>query len=441
MRVYNSLGIEKSVTLGFLSLILTGTLLLWAFNLKAPTPVSLLDALFLATSAVCVTGLATVDIGTVLTIPSQLVMLCLIQLGGIGIMAAATSFSLMIGARIGLRERLFLAGGFGIDSPQGVVRLLRLVLKYTIIFESLGALLLLYGFLEGGEPFGRALYLSVFHSISAFCNAGFSVFSDNLASFSTNLLIPGTVMLLVVIGGIGFPVMMELHHYRLGNRKFLSPYTKTVLASTAILIALGALLITLSEWSRSFAHLPYWARFWNGLFGSITARTAGFETISYAKWSTEGLVLTLLLMFIGASPSSTGGGLKTTTFTVLLWSAWTEIRDEEEVVIWNRRIDPRTIRRALAMAFVYVFTLFFCSSLLAIFEHQPFSKLVFEAVSALGTVGLSRGITSQLSDAGKIVIILLMYWGRVGLLTFTYLIVRQEKHTNVHLPVTRIPIG
>lgn len=441
MRVYNSLGIEKSITLGFLSLILAGTLLLWIFNLKSPVPISPIDALFLSTSAVCVTGLSTTDIGTALSFPSQLVILFLVQLGGIGIMAAATSLLLVTGTRIGLRERLFLAGGLGVDSPQGVIRLLRLVLVYTLIFEALGALLLFFGFTGQGVTPYRALYLAIFHSICSFCNAGFSVFSDSLASFRTNLVIPGAVMLLAVAGGIGFPVMMELHHYRLGGRKFLSPYTKIVLASTASLIVFGTLFITLSEWSHSFAHLPRPARLWNGLFGCITSRTAGFETISYAAYSAEGMVVVMLLMLIGASPSSTGGGIKTTTFVVLLWSAWAEIKGEEEVVIWNRRISPHTTRRALALAFVYIFTLFICSALLSFFEDQPLFALVFEAISALGTGGISLGITPNLSAAGKIVIILLMFWGRVGLLTFTYSIARPEKHANVHLPATRIPIG
>ena len=263
----------------------------------------------------------------------------------------------------------------------------------------------------------------------------------NLQSYSLSILLPGTIMLLIVSGGIGFPVMVEIVDYQRGVRPFFSPYAKIVLTATSLLVVMGAVVITLSEWHNAFSALPYWARFWNALFGSVTSRTAGFDTVSISTWSTEGLIALGLFMLIGASPSSTGGGLKTTTFTVLLWSAWKELKQEDDVNIWGRQIASRTIRRALAMAFLYLFTLFFGSSLLSILEEQPFFSLVFEAVSALGTVGLSTGITSDLSSAGKMVIILLMYWGRVGLLTFSYSVVPQEKYAKVYLPETHIPIG
>lgn len=441
MRTYSSLGIEKYITLGFLSLILTGTFFLWLFNLLFASSITLLDALFLSTSAVCVTGLSPFDIGTVLSVPSQLVLLTLVQLGGVGIMTATTALMLAMGRRIHFRERLFLAGGLGVSSPQGVVRLLHQVLVYTLSFEAIGTFLLFVGFIGEGMPLHTAFYNAFFHSISAFCNAGFSLFPDNLQSYSLSILLPGTIMLLIVSGGIGFPVMVEIVDYQRGVRPFFSPYAKIVLTATSLLVVMGAVVIILSEWHNAFSALPYWARFWNALFGSVTSRTAGFDTVSISTWSTEGLIALGLFMLIGASPSSTGGGLKTTTFTVLLWSAWKELKQEDDVNIWGRQIASRTIRRALAMAFLYLFTLFFGSSLLSILEEQPFFSLVFEAVSALGTVGLSTGITSDLSSAGKMVIILLMYWGRVGLLTFSYSVVPQEKYAKVYLPETHIPIG
>lgn len=440
MRVYSSLSIDKSISLGFLSLILAGTFLLWTLESNAPTPLPLIDAAFTSTSAVCVTGLSTISAHD-LTIPSQLVLMSLIQLGGIGIMAAATSLLLIIGARINIRERLYLAGSFGIDSPQGMVRLLRLILGYTFAIEALGAAAIYPTCLANAESPAHALLFAAFHAVSAFCNAGFSIFPYDLQTFSTSLVLPGVVMILIVTGGLGFPAIMEIDRYMRGQRPFLSPYPKIVLSATAALIISGTVLLALAEWRYAFAHLPPWARVWNGLFGSITARTAGFSTVPFSGWSMGGIMLTMLLMLIGASPASTGGGLKTTTFVVLLWSALAEIRGEEDVNIFGRRIDHRTIRRAISMAFVYMFTLFLCSAFLLMFENHPLSSLVFEAVSALGTVGLSLGITPELSLPGKIVIILLMYWGRVGLLTFSYFIARHNRQGNVILPSVRVPIG
>ncbi len=441
MRTYNSLKIETYITWGFLSLILAGTLLLWACNAIWGERISLLDALFLSTSSVCVTGLSTVDIGRALPLPSQLVMVVLIQLGGIGIMATTTTLLLLAGHRLRVRDRLYLAGGFGMESPRGVIRLLHMVIAYTLLFEAAGALLLFFKFLAEAIPAGRALHYAVFHSVSAFCNAGFSPFSDNLEGYAGTYFLPAVVMTLVAAGGIGFPVIAELVDYRKKRISFLSPYAKLVLLSSAALTLGGGLLLAFTEWDAAFAHLPAPLRFWNGLFGSVTARTAGFDTVPYATWSAEGSMITILLMLIGASPSSTGGGMKTTTFVVLLWSAWTELRQNEEVRIWHRQIPPATIRRALAFAFLYLFTLFAASLALSAIEPLSYASLAFEAVSALGTVGLTRGITTALSPAGKMVIILLMFWGRVGLLTFFFSIVPKERLAEVHLPATNVPIG
>lgn len=416
--------------------------MLWSFNLFAGRPIALIDALFLATSAVCVTGLAPIDIGSMLVLPSQIVLLLLIQLGGIGIMAATTSLLLISGQRLALKERLFLAGGLGMEGPMGVVRLLKLVLYYTVAFELVGAILMFFEFYTvPGVNAHVAMYYSIFHSVSAFCNAGFSLYSTNLENFSGSFIVPGVIMALIVCGGIGFPVMTELRDYRGGRVKFLSAYTKIVLVSTASLLVFGTVAIAVCEWGAAFDGMPVWAKLWNALFGSVTARTAGFDTVHYSLWSPEGLMITILLMMIGASPSSTGGGLKTTTFAVLLCSAWKELRQEQDVNLWGRKIPESTIRRALALAFMYLFALFIASAILSFAENMPYGSLFFEAVSALGTVGLSRGITPDLSVVSKMVLILLMFWGRVGILTFSYSIVPREKHVEVSLPETNIPIG
>ena len=441
MKTYSSVGVERYITAGFLSLILAGALLLWCCNFAADMALSPIDALFLSTSAVCVTGLAPLDIGTGLALPSQFVLLVLIQLGGIGIMGATTSLLLISGHRLAFRDRLFLAGGFGLEGPMGVVRLLRLVLTHTLLFEAAGAALMFFSFRGTGLSTAQAAYHSIFHSVSAFCNAGFSLYSTNLEGFASSFVVPGTIMALIVVGGIGFPVMLELGDIRRGRTRFLSVYARVVLTATAVLLVFGTAAIAFSEWNAAFRDMTPLEKFWNALFGSVTARTAGFDTVHYARWSQEGIMITMFLMLIGASPSSTGGGLKTTTFAVLIWSAWSELRQEQDVNVRGRRIPDTTVRRALALAFIYFFTLFFASAVLSFADDIPYSSLVFEAVSALGTVGLSRGITPDLSATSKMMLILLMFWGRVGILTFSYSLVPRERHVDVRYPDANIPIG
>ena len=429
------------ISLGFLSIILAGTLLIYSVNYFMGSPLPLIDVLFTATSATCVTGLSVFDVGSALTFPSQILLLMLIQIGGLGLMTVSTALPLLLRQRIGLRARLFLVGGLGINTPQGAILLLRRILYYTLFIEGIGAIILFFGFLIYGETAPDASYHAIFHSISAYCNAGFSLYSTGLISFEQNIIIPATIMGLIVIGGIGFPVMSELRDFFAGKQYHLSEASKTVLSTTAVLIVFATFIFCLTEWNAAFAHLPGWAKIWNALFASITPRTAGFETVSFLSFSGLGAAVTILLMIIGASPASTGGGIKTTTLTVLLWTVWAELKNEDEVVLWKRHIEAHIIRKALSLIVMYLGTLFIGTSLLSITENASISNLFFEAASALGTVGLTRGVTPHLTNTGKIVIICLMYWGRVGLMTFFYNLIKQEKRTAVHYPKGDIPIG
>lgn len=429
------------ISLGFLSIILAGTLLIYSVNYFMGAPIPLIDVLFTATSATCVTGLAVFDVGSTLTFPSQILLLMLIQIGGLGLMTVSTALPLLLRQHIGLRARLFLVGGLGINTPQGAILLLRRILYYTLFIEGIGAIILFFGFLIYGETAPAASYHAIFHSISAYCNAGFSLYSTGLIPFEQNIIIPATIMGLIVIGGIGFPVMSELRDFFAGKQYYLSEACKTVLSTTAVLIVSATLVFCLTEWDAAFAHLPGWAKIWNALFASITPRTAGFETVPFLSFSGLGAAVTILLMIIGASPASTGGGIKTTTVTVLLWTVWAELKNEDEVILWKRHIESRTIRKALSLAVMYLGTLFIGTSLLSVTESASISNLFFEAASALGTVGLTRGVTPHLTNAGKIVITCLMYWGRVGLMTFFYNLIKQEKGTNVHYPKGDTPIG
>jgi trk system potassium uptake protein TrkH len=425
--------------LGFLSLIVTGTLLILIFN-TGTRPLRLIDALFTATSAVCVTGLIVVDTGKDLSPASQGVVLFLIQLGGLGVMTATTAFSLMIRERIGIRQRMFFAGGFGLDSPSGVIRLLIRILILTFTIEGIGIIPLYFGFLGSGMSLGSSLYSAIFHSVSAFCNAGFSLFSDNLEGFSTTIFVPGTVMILIVAGGLGFVVLTELREMARGVRKLSLP-SKLVLVTTALLVISGSLLLLLTEWENAFGDLQGGWKIWNGVFASITPRTAGFDTVTPAAFSSAGVFVLILLMIIGASPGSTGGGIKTTTLAILLVSTWNSLKGRQEVRLWNRRLPFRVVQGAVTVVVLYLGTLLVGITVLVLMEPFPFRSLLFEVASALGTVGLSLGITPELSDTGKFVLVLMMLWGRVGIVTFLYSLLKRETKDRVSYPAAEVPVG
>ncbi|MDR3321951.1 MAG: TrkH family potassium uptake protein [Synergistaceae bacterium] len=441
MRTYSSAGVDKYITGGFLSVILAGTLLLLGSFAAYDVVIPPLDALFLSASAVCVTGFSPVEDIAALPIPSQIILLLLVQVGGIGIMGGASILALVTRQRLGLRQRLFIATELGVDSPMNVLGVLKLVFAYTVSFEAAGACLLYMKFASMGLSPGMALYHAVFHAVSAFCSGGFSLYPDSLDRFSGTFILPATVMALMVVGGLGFPVLNELRDRRLGRLKFLSPYARIVLTSTAALTLTGAVLYTIFEWNAAFAGMSPLVKVWNGLFTSLSARGGGFHTVDYPTWSAEGLMTTIFFMFIGGAPFSTAGGLKITTFAVLLLAAVSEIRQEEDVVAFGRKIPYSTVRRALAIAFIYILTLFVATVAMSKLETLPFYSLVFDAISALGTSGLSSGITPKLSGPGKIVVVLLMFWGRVGILTFSYSLIRRERMENVRFPETNIPLG
>lgn len=439
MKTYSSLRIEKTITLGFLSLIAAGTLLLWTLNSGHEKPLSLLDALFTSTSAVCVTGLVVVDTGRDLAPASQWVVIVLIQLGGLGVMTAATAIMVLLGRRVGIRQRLLFTGGFGVETPSGAVKLLYRMLGFTFIMEIAASIPLFIVFLRSFSP-GEALFHAVFHSVSAFCNAGFSTLRGGLEGYSGQFLLPGVIMILIVTGGLGFLVIGDLF-VRLRERSHLSAHSILVLRTTAVLVAGGAVLLLASDSARGLSGHPLPLKIWNALFQSVTARTAGFNTIPIPSFSSLGVFVLCILMVIGASPGSTGGGIKTTTAGLLFYSSLSEIRGKS-MAIGNRKISDGNVRRALAVAVLYILTVLLGIILLCLFEPFPFGTLAFEAVSAMGTVGLSLGVTPSLSAPGKVIIILLMFWGRVGILTFMYgMISRDREASKITFAETNIPVG
>jgi trk system potassium uptake protein TrkH len=414
-----------------------GTLLIWLFNLSQK-PISLINALFTATSAVCVTGLIVVDTGSDLTLMSQIVVMALIQLGGLGIMTAMTIVPFLMGQRIGIRQRFYFIKEKGLEHPSGAVKLLIQILKVTILFEAIGFVPLFIKFSEEMSH-KEALFTAAFHSISAFCNAGFSLFSNSLESYSNSFMIPGAIMFLIILGGLGFPFYMEWVS-KAKSHKRLSPYAKLVLSTTAMLIIFGTLTILFAEWEGAFAEYNLPLKLWNALFMAVTPRTAGFDTISPSSFSKAGYIIIVLLMIIGASPASTGGGIKTTTAGVLWCTVKSNLRGKKPF-LFNQSISSDLIVNTTTLITLYLTTIFVSVVLLSLFEPFSFDQILFEVVSALGTVGLSLGITPHLSSAGKLVLVILMFWGRVGLITFMYSVFKKREKENINLPRAYIPIG
>lgn len=403
------------ILLGFSLLILIGTMFLsLPFSVAPGNAIRFIDALFTATSAVCVTGLIVVDTATFFSIWGQIVILVLIQFGGLGYMTVATLLALALRRRIEYRDRLAIRDSFGLDVPGGVVRFVLDVLRYALFVEGTGALLLFMAFTRYFPP-QRALFAAIFHAVSAFCNAGFSVFSTSLEKFVLDPLVNLPVIGLIMIGGIGFIVIREIiEHRRIGTL-----HARVVLRTTFFLILLGTLIVLLLEHKNpsTLGPLPGWGKVMAALFQAVTPRTAGFNTVPTLSLYPASALFVMFLMFVGASPGGTGGGVKTTTLALLLALVRSVLKGQEDVSLLHRRVTRVVVRRALVI-FLLAFGLVFFSSF-ALFATQKGDplNLAFEVVSAFGTVGLSRGVTANLSEFGKAVIIVTMFLGRVGIFT------------------------
>ena len=419
--------------ISYLATIFTGALLLYLPFSTASGQIGLIDSLFTATSAVCVTGLIVVDTGGYFTLTGQLVILTLIQLGGLGIMTISVSLFLFMGRRVPLKHRLAMQDVFAHSPRRDIYDLVKSVLIFTFIVETLGTAFLFAHF-YGEHSASRALYLAVFHSISAFCNAGFSLFADSFMAHRGSVLLNLTVCALIVLGGIGFPVVYEIY-LRIRRRHVngrLSVHTKVVLLTTLALILSGILLFAFAERGR-LPLSPWSAEYWlAALFQSITARTAGFNTVDIASLSTSTLAFLIFLMFFGASPGSCGGGVKTTTLAMLGLYSITRLKGQQHLNIFKKTIPKDITGRSISLfvlSVVIVSMVLFGVLLLEegsghrLEAGRAFLAHLFEVVSAFGTVGLSMGVTSGLSGGAKCLIIALMLIGRLGVPTFAYLLV------------------
>ncbi len=439
-KAYTSFSPERALLLIFISAIVVGTLLLkgsWASR-----GISWIDSLFTATSAVCVTGLVVCDTGSDFTVWGQIIILILIQIGGLGIMSFSSVLAYALRGEGELRMKLITAYSLGRESPSGIKEIVKKVLIFTFFFESLGVMLLGTGLILRGVSVGKALYSALFHTISAFCNAGFSIYNWNLIEFSDSPYLFTVVMILFVTGGLGFPVLIEMWEKISGRRRRLSSYAKIVLSFSLILLISSALLLELLNLGNpNFDSFSLLKKFLIFLFHSATPRTAGFNVVPMRFFSSPSLVLFCVLMIIGASPGSTGGGVKTTTSAILLASVLKHLTGRTETRIFDRKIPFSTVERALTITLLYLIAAWVGSLLIYAFQGRDYFKIIFEVISALSTVGLSLGITPHLKACSKLVLVVLMLWGRVGIITFVWGLSKRKREPRISFPEEHIPVG
>ncbi|MEL6777526.1 MAG: TrkH family potassium uptake protein [Cyanobacteria bacterium J06597_16] len=434
--------VSRTICIGFLALIVVGTLLLMLpVSLASGEWNSPLTALFTATSAVCVTGLIVVDTGTYFSSFGQGVVLTLIQLGGLGYMSATTLLLLLLGRRLGLKDKLAIQQAMETAELANVKTLLISIISMTLIFELTGAFCLMPTFTETFGT-GRSLWLSVFHSISAFNNAGFSLFPDSLVGYAEDAWPMAVISALIVIGGIGYQVIMEAFMWArstLGRSKMRTVFSlhfKTVTSTTLMLLILGTVAFFLIEYDNStLAGKSFGVKFLLAGFQSVVMRTAGFNSIDIGAMETSALFMAIALMFVGASPGSTGGGIKTTTVRILLVSTYTALRGKDEVNFYQRQIPMARVLKALSVVVASVISVVIITTCISLSDPTlPFIKILFEAVSAFATVGLSTGITADLSTLGQLFIIATMYIGRVGILLLMSALLGDPSPTRIHYP-------
>lgn len=434
----------KFLVLGFAGVILIGAILLTTpIASEDGKGLSFINALFTATSATCVTGLVVVDTGDTFTLFGELVILFLIQVGGLGFMTFATFIFLLLGKRISLKDRLLLKEAVNHLSIAGVVRLVKRILIFTAVIEILGGIILSVRF-SFDMPVGKAIYYGFFHAISNFNNAGFDLMGgfQSLTSYVNDPTVVLTICGLITLGGLGFLVMNDLYEHRVSRR--LTLHSKVVIYATLMLTIGAAVFIFLFEYGNvnTIEPLSFQGKVLGSLFQSVTARTAGANTLPIGDLTHSALLLIIMLMFIGAGSGSTAGGIKITTLAVLVATVWSQIRGKEDVVLFKRKIALETILKALTVTVIGLFIVVIVTMLLSITDKgHNFIMYFFEATSAFGTVGLSMGLTPELSSLGKILIVLTMFAGRLGPLTIALAITMRRRKDSFHYPEGKILIG
>lgn len=440
-NIKKRLSTFQIILLGFAGVILLGALLLMmpiSSAERVVTPFN--EALFTSTSAVCVTGLIVKDTGSYWSAFGQAVIITLIQIGGLGVVTIAASFSMLAGRRISLMQRSTMQDAISAPKVGGIVKLTKFIITGTFIIEAVGAVSMMPVFCKN---FGaKGIWMSVFHSVSAFCNAGFDILGTegnqfcSLTSYASNPVINITVMLLIVIGGIGFLTWDDIYNNKFKIKKYRMQ-SKIILVTSLILILLPAIYFFFFDYSD----YSIGNRLLASLFQSVTTRTAGFNTTDLTKLTRPSQAIMIFLMLVGGSPGSTAGGLKTTTIAVLILNAFACFRRKEDVCAFGRRIDNSVIKNAATIVMMYI-TLFFIGGVsICTIEKLPLVASLFETASAIGTVGLTLGLTPKLSLASQIILIVLMYIGRVGGLTLIYATLSGKKQINAKMPLDKITVG
>lgn len=426
------------VLLGFMTLILLGTLLLMlpissANHIKTP----FLDALFTATSASCVTGLIVKDTATYWSNFGKIIILIMIQIGGLGVITMTLALVKLSGRKISLYQRSITQESLSANHGGGIFKMVAFIFKITIIFELIGAILLSIPFIQ---DFGliEGIIKAIFHSISAFCNAGFDIMGNfsSLTNYVSNPIVNITIMMLIICGGLGFYTWEDIKKHKFKFVKY-TLQSKIIIFTSFILIILPAIYFFLHEYYK----LPLLERSFASLFQSITTRTAGFNTTDQAELSDSGLLISIMLMLIGGSPGSTAGGLKTTTIAVLIISSLSVFRQNDEAHAFSRRIEDSTVKAAASIFLLYVILFAFSAIIISGIENLPLIDCLFETASAIGTVGLTTGITPDLQDITRIIIIFLMFFGRVGCLTLIYAALPRNTRNSSRFPLDHINVG
>ncbi len=442
------MSISRTICLGFLAVIAIGTILLMLpFSMSGGTWNAPIVALFTSTSAVCVTGLSIVDIGTYFSFWGQLVILVLMQVGGLGYVTATTFLLLVLGHKFGLRDRIAIQQALDNPGIYDGAQLVRAIITITIIFEIIGIFLLAFIFVPD-YGFSQGLWLAIFHSVSAWTNASFSLFKDSLIHYQTSIYLNVVITLLVIFGGIGYEVILEgylrLRNLFLKNKEpFVFSLNYQVATSTAIiLLIIGTVAFAIVEYNNQIQELNLFYKTMVAFFLSVSVRTGGFNTINIGEMNQASLFIAIALMFVGASPGSMGGGIKTTTFRVLISSTQAILQGKEQVLMYGRQIPISLILKSIGVVVGSLGVITLSTILIALFDMElNFLQIFFEVVSAFSTTGLSTGITSTLSTSAKLVLIVTMYIGRVGVLLLMSAISSNESQNLVEYPEENLLVG
>ena len=437
------LSFSRKLILGFMGAILIGTLfLMMPFSSSGEENISFLTALFTITSAVCVTGLSVIDVGKELSTAGQIILLIFIQLGGLGIMTFSSFILLLIGKKITYEERELLKEERNLENNGGILWFLKKIILTVVIIEGTGALFLALRFAQDME-IKKAVYYGIFHSVSAFCNAGFSLFSTNLEKYAGSFVVTMTTAYLIIIGGIGFTVIDSILFATRKKVKRFDLTSKVAILVSMILVILGTVLFLILEYNNrgTIGEMSFFKKILASFFQSVTTRTAGFNSVPFGNLTEGSVFLFCILMFIGASPGSTGGGIKTTTFGVIIFYVISVVKKRESVVIFNRRIGWEVLNRAivvliLALLYVGIITLIIVS-----IDEFTLEQTIFEVVSAFATTGLSLGITPELGTISRILIICTMFLGRLGPMTFALALGGSNKVDKIQFPKENILVG